>query len=136
VQPAPPDRPNFLGHPRFSTLNRFREPLEPGKSVVAYQEAINFTRFFGSIACDQPLEIVVSFSNDEVAPDGHWVTDANIDQLSYDAEERRHLYDPGKQAVTGKFFSMIFGRWLKIEARNTGKAPTRCLRLYVRGSVF
>lgn len=103
---------------------------------MGYQEAINFTRFFGSIACDQPLEVVISFSNDEVAPDGHWVTDDNINQLHYDAEERRHTYDPKKQAVTGKFISMILGRWLRIEVKNTGPAAPEFLRLFVRGSVF
>jgi hypothetical protein len=136
VQPAPPDKPNFLGHPRFAMLNRFVKPLEPGSTLVAYQEAINFTRFFGSIACDQPLEVVVTFSNDEVDDDGHYVTDENIYQLHYDAEERRHLYDPSKQAATGKFFSMIFGRWLRVEVKNVGTSPTGLLRLYVRGSVF
>ncbi len=136
VQPAPPDKPNFLGHPRFATLNRFKEPLEPGKSVVGFQEALNFTRFYGSIASDQSLEMTISFSNDEVAPDGYWVTDGNIFELNYDAEERRHQYDPKKQGATGKFFAIIFGRWLKIEIKNTGDKPTEFLRVYVRGSVF
>ncbi len=136
VQPAPPDKPNFLGHPRFASLNRFVKPLEPGESVVGYQEALNFTRFFGSMACDQSLEVTFSFSNDEVAPDGHWVTDDNIAKLNYDAEALRQLYQPDKQAQTGKYFVTIFGRWLKVEVKNTGKASTEFLRLFVRGSVF
>jgi hypothetical protein len=136
VQPAPPDKPNFLGHPRFSTLNRFKEPLAPGKSVVGYQEALNFTRFFGTIACDQKLLVIVSFSNDEVAADGHWVTDDNIHDLNYDAVEREHQYEPSKQGPTGKFIAIILGRWLKVEVKNVGDTDTKFLRVYVRGSVF
>lgn len=135
-QPAPPDKPNFLGHPRFSTINRFRESIAPGESVAGYQEALNFTRFFGTVACNQKLIVVVSFSNDEVAPDGHWVTDGSLHQLNYDAEERQHQYDPAKQGATGKFIALILGRWLKIEVKNVGDKPTESLRVYVRGSVF
>lgn len=136
VQPAPEDRPNFLTMPRFSLLNRFEKPLEPGQTVVGYQEAQNFTRFYGSIASDQPLEVTFTFSNDEVAPDGHWVTDENISRLNYDAEALRQLYDPAKQAQTGKYFVTIYGRWLKVEVKNTGKQATEQLRVFVRGSVF
>jgi hypothetical protein len=46
------------------------------------------------------------------------------------------LYDPKKQGPTGKYFSMIFGRWIRVEAKNIGEAPTKQLRIYVRGSVF
>lgn len=136
VQPRPPARKPFLNMPRFSALNRFRKPIKPGGSVVAYQEAQNFTRFYGSIASDQPLEVAFTFSNDEVAPDGHWVTDDNIDKLNYDAEALRQLYEPTKQAQTGKYFVMIFGRWLRVEVKNTGSKPTEILRVFVRGSVF
>ena len=141
VQPVPPDRetreghPNFFGRP-FSELNLFKEPIAPGTSVVAYHDAQPFTRFYGSSASDQALEILISFSNDEVAPDGHWVTDDNIAKLHYDAEALRQLYDPNKQGPTGKFFAMIFGRFLRVEIKNTGSAPTKVLRVYVRGSVF
>lgn len=136
MQPAPPDKSNFLGHPRFSTLNRFREPLEPGKSLVAYQEAINFTRFMGSIASDQKLEVTFAFSNDEVAPNGDWVNDDNLHELNYDAEALKQLYEPTKQAQTGKFFCTIFGRWLRVEVKSVGDAPTTWMRVITRGSVF
>lgn len=136
VQPAPPDEPNFLNMPRFSRLNRFTKPLEPGQVLVGYQEAQNFTRFYGSIACDQPLEVVFTFSNDEVAPDGQWVTDDNIHKLNYDAEALKQIYDPSKQAQTGKYFVTIYGRWLRVEVKPTGKVPTEFLRVFVRGSVF
>ena len=76
------------------------------------------------------------FSNDEVASDGHWVTDANIDKLHYDAEALKQLYDPKKQAQTGKFFVTIFGRFLRVEIKNVGESATKELRAYVRGSVF
>lgn len=136
VQPAPPLEPGFLGQPSFAKLNRFKKALEPGEIVVGYQEAQNFTRFYGSIASDQPLEVTFTFSNDEVAPDGHWVTDENIDKLHYDAEALKQLYEPTKQAQTGKYFVTIFGRWLEVKVKNAGKAPTNELRVFVRGSVF
>ncbi len=136
VQPAPPKKPGFLRQPAFADLNRFKEPLEPGKTFVGYQEAQNFTRFYGSIASDQPLEVTFTFSNDEVAEDGSWVTDENIATLNYDAEALKQLYDPKKQGATGKYFVTIFGRWLKVEIKNTGDKATEKLRVFVRGSVF
>jgi hypothetical protein len=141
VQPAPPDvtpkegQPDFLGQP-FSDVNRFDKPIEPGQSVVGYHDAQPFTRFYGSIASDQPLEVSISFSNDEVAPDGQPVNDDNIKELHYDAEALRQLYDPQKQGATGKYFVTIFGHWIRIEIKNTGEKATEKLRVYVRGSVF
>jgi hypothetical protein len=141
VQPSPPDmvpektRPDFLGRP-FSEMNRFREPIAPGAVVVGYHDAQPFTRFYGSIFADQPLTVTLSFSNDEVAADGHWITDDNIHELHYDAEALRQIYDPQKQGPTGKFFCTIFGRFLRVEVKNTGDAPTKELRVVVRGSVF
>lgn len=136
VQPAPEDRPNFLNMPRFSALNRFKQPLKPGDIVVGYQDAQNFTRFYGSIASNQKLEVTFTFSNDEVASDGHWVSDDNITTLNYDAEALRQLYDPAKTGASGKYFVTIFGRWLRVEVKNTGDGPTDFLRVFVRGSVF
>lgn len=136
VQPAPPDRTPFLGQPRFADLNRFEAPLDPGQSVVAYHDAQPFTRFYGSLASDQLLEMTLSFSNEETAEDGHWVTDDNIASLHYDAEALRQLYDPAKQAATGKFFATIFGRYIRVAVKNTGTAPTKTLRALIRGSVF
>lgn len=141
VQPAPPHvehekgRPNFLGRP-FSKTNRFREPITPGESVFGYHDAQPFTRFYGSIACDQPLDVTLTFSNDEVDEEGHPVSDHNISQLHYDAWGDRKLYDPSKQDQTGKLMSMIFGRWIRVEAKNLGKEPPAFMRIYVRGSVF
>ncbi len=141
VQPPPPSfplkdgMPDFLGRP-FSELNLWREPIASGKSVVGYHDAQPFTRFYGSIACDKKLQLTIAFSNDEVASDGCWVTDENIDSLNYDAIVLRQDYDPEKQALTGRFFVTIFGRWLKVEVANIDDAQTEMLRLYVRGSVF
>jgi hypothetical protein len=149
VQPPPPevdpddaddddDGPDFLGRP-FSEINRFEKPLEPGASFVGFHDAQPYTRFYGTLASDQPLEITLSFSNDEVDAKGVVVNDANVSTLNYDAEGVRQAYVPGneKTPVTGpKFFSMIFGRFLKVEIKNTGKEPTTMLRAYVRGSVF
>lgn len=111
------------------------EALEPGKALVAYHEAQNFTRFYGSAASDQLLEMVFSFSNDEVDENGHWVTDENIERLNYDAEALKKEIVPGKAAQSG-FLVTIFGRWLKVSVRNLGTEPTKFLRAYVRGSVF
>lgn len=120
----------------FSELNRFKDAIKPGESVVAFQDAQNFTRFYGSIACDQALEVICSFSNDEVASDGTHVTDDNIHKLNYDAEGLKQLYDPNKQAQTGKYFTTIYGRWLRVEIKNVGKDEPKFMRVYTRGSVF
>lgn len=141
VHPAPPDvepaqeLPNFFGRP-FSEMNRFREAIAPGQSVVAYHDAIPFTRFYGSIHCPQSLEVVLAFSNEEITADGHYVTDANIHELNYDAEALRQFYDPAKQGATGRFFCTIYGRFLRAEIKNVGTEPTSALRVFLRGSVF
>jgi hypothetical protein len=140
VQPPPPDiapdegMPNFVGAP-FSEINLWKKPIAPGTSVVGYHDAQPFTRFYGTVACDQPLEVMLTFSNDEVAADGHWVTDENISSLNYDGIGLRQLYDP-KKPETSKFFSMIFGRWIRVEIKNVGDRAPTFQRLYVRGSVF
>ena len=140
VQPPPPDvppkpgLPNFLGRP-FSELNLFREPIAPGASVVGYHDAQPFTRFYGSVACNVAVELVISFSNDEVAADGHWITDDNIKTLHYDALGLRQLCDPAKPD-SKRFFSMIFGRWIRVELKNVGDHATTELRAITRGSVF
>jgi hypothetical protein len=136
VQPRPPKKKAFLNMRPFSELNLFEKAIEPGKSVVAYQDAQNFTRFYGSIAGDQKLEVTFSFSNEEVDEKGDWITDGNIATLNYDAEALKQLYDPAKQGASGKYFVTIFGRWLKVEVKNLGEAPTEKLRVFVRGSVF
>lgn len=141
MQPSPPDtkpengKPNFAGRP-LSELNLFKEPIAPGTSAVGYHDAQPFTRFYGSVASDQPLDVTITFSNDEVDPEGRVVRDDNIDKLHYDAEALRQLYDPKKQGPTGKYFVTIFGRWIRVEVKNTGDAPTKELRVFVRGSVF
>jgi hypothetical protein len=136
VQPAPPKKKPFLNMRPFSALNRFEKSIEPGKSVVAYQDAQNFTRFYGSIACDQRLEVTFSFSNEEVDGGGDWITDDNIASLNYDAEAVKQMYEPTKQGASGKYFVTIYGRWLKVEVKNVGDKPTEKLRVFVRGSVF
>lgn len=136
VFPQPPDKPNFLTHPRFTMINRMSEPLPPGGSVCGYHSAQNFTRFLGTIACDQKLEMTFSFSNDEVAKDGHWVTDEGMPALNYDGEALKVSYDPTKQSATGKFVVTIYGRWLRVEIKNVGDKAAQIMRMYVRGSVF
>jgi hypothetical protein len=141
VLPAPPDTdvaeegPNFLGRP-FSEMNLLKNPIGSNEAVVGYHDAQPFTRFYGTIACDQPLEVTISFSNDDVDAKGIVVNDDNISTLHYDGEALKQLYDPKKQGPTGKFFVTIYGRFLRVEVKNVGAAPTKELRAYVRGSVF
>lgn len=141
VLPKPPDvglepgRPNVLGRP-FAELNRFEKDLAPNEILVGYHDAQPFTRFYGSIACDQPLDVSITFSNDEVDDQGRLVSDDNLDKLHYDAQGARQVYDPAKQEQSGKIFSMIFGRWIRVEIKNLGDKPPTFLRLYIRGSVF
>jgi hypothetical protein len=136
VQPIPPDQEPFFGQPRFSSLNRFDKPLEPGQVVAAYHDAQPFTRFYGSVASDQPLEMTLSFSNEETAADGRYVTDENIASLNFDAEALKQMYEPAKQGPTGKYFCTIFGRYFRVQVKNVGTKPTDFLRVFVRGSVF
>lgn len=140
-QPAPPivpisvGVPNFLGR-SFWEMNQFKEPISTDGSVIGHHDAQPFTRFYGTLFCDQPLEFTILFSNDEVSPDGRVVCDDNIHELHYDGEALRQRYDPKKQAATGKFFVTIYGRFLRAEVKNLGPDPTRELRVFVRGSVF
>ncbi len=143
VLPAPPDvepvegLPDFLGRP-FSELNRWTSSsaLKSNESLVGFHDAQPFTRFYGSIACDQLLDISLTFSNDEVDSAGYVVCDDNLSKLNYDAHGVRQLYDPKRQEQTGKLFTMIFGRWIRIEIKSVGDQEPTYLRVYIRGSVF
>lgn len=141
VQPPPPDvppgaeMPDFVGAP-FSEINLWKKPLAPDASVIAYHDAQPFTKFYGSVACDQPLEVTLTFSNDEVDEKGHWITDENIGQLHYDALGQRQNFDPKKPEQSSKIFTLILGRWLRVEIKNMGTRAPEFLRAYVRGSVF
>lgn len=108
----------------------------PNESLRAFHDAQPFTRFYGSVACDQPLDISLVFSNEEVDARGHVVCDENLSQLNYDAWGAHQGYDPKKQEQTGKIFSMIFGRWIRVEIKNVGEAEPTFLRVFLRGSVF
>jgi hypothetical protein len=136
VWPRPPAAEPFYGSPPFDKLNRMAEPLAADAAVVGYHEAQGFTRFYGTIASDQPLDVSFRFSNDEVAPDGHWVNDENLALLNYDGWALRQAYEPGKQEQTGKYLVTIYGRWLRVQIRNMGVEPATFCRVYVRGSVF
>jgi hypothetical protein len=136
VQPRPPVGKPFFGQPPFSTLNLFEKPLEPGAVVSAFHDAQPFTRFYGSVACDQPLEMTLSFSNEETDANGDYVTDDNIAGLNFDAEALKQMYEPTKQGPTGKYFCTIFGRYFRVQIKNVGPKPTEFLRVFVRGSVF
>ena len=136
VWPRPPRKRGFLGSPSFAKRNLAKAKLKAGEEVVAYHDATSFTRIFGSIACDQPLEVTVDFANDECDDEGNPVSDANIAKLHYDAQALKQAYDPDKQAATGKYFTMIFGRWLRVTVKNTGSKDAKLLRVFARGSVF
>lgn len=117
-------------------MNQWCQPIAPGEAAVAFHDAQPFTRFYGSIFCDVSLDVSLAFSNDEVDAEGSFVTDDNIGSLNYDALGVRQLYDPAKQEQTGRFFALIFGRWIRVEIKNVGSRPTSILRAYLRGSVF
>ncbi len=127
--------PDFLGRP-FSELNRFKDPIRPGASVVGHHDAQPFTRFYGSICADAKLDVTLMFSNDEVSSDGRVVRDDNIVELNYDVLGVRQLYDPTKHEQSSKIFSLIFGRWIRIEIKNVGDREPTFLRIFIRGSVF
>ncbi len=136
VWPRPPAKDNFFGQPRFDDLNLAVGPLKNGESLFAYHEAQNFTKIYGSVFADQPLEVTFSFSNDEVDKNGDYVTDETLPSLSFDAEALKMAYDPAKQSATGKYLVILYGRWLRVEVKNVGKAPTEIMRVIARGSVF
>lgn len=111
-------------------------PLEPNESVAAYHDAQGFTRFMGTVIADQPLEVSICFSNDEVDDDGHPVSDENISNLHYDSVKTK-MFDPAKSKGVGEeIYVIIAGRWLKVSVKNVGKEPIEWMRAYVRGSVF
>lgn len=136
VQPAPPDEAPFNGQPRFALFNRFEKELQPEQIVSAYHDAQAFTRFYGSIASDQPLELTLSFSNEETAKDGQYITDDNIVDLNFDAEALKQAYDPSQQAQTGLYTSLVYGRYLRVDVKNIGYKPTGFMRVFVRGTVL
>ncbi len=132
--PRPPDCPPFKSLPAFGPRNRALEALAPGAAIVGYHSAANFTRFLGSLACDQPLSLLVQFSNDEVAPDGNYVQDSNVATLNWDLLAAEKSYKPG-ESHSG-FWAIRLGKWLRVEVTNLGDKPTSFLRVYVRGSTL
>ena len=134
--PRPPKRRGWKSQPSFDRLNKMTAPLKPGESVVQYHDAQGFTRFMGTMYSDQPLEVEVAFSNDEVDDEGYPVTDENISKLHYDGLDNPKAYDPEKQAASGKIYVIIAGRWLRVSVTNKGKKPTEKMRVNMRGSVF
>lgn len=141
VWPLPPDRPNFKTLPKLSELNlleKYRgqsEVLRPGEDVTWYHSALQFSRLFGSLACDQPIEFSYHFSNDEVyEKTGHWITDATLPFLNYDVVAKEGTYKPGERH-TGHFM-IIVGRWLRVRFKNVGDAPIKFIRAYARGIPF
>lgn len=137
VHPTPPDNGKlFLGQSVFSYLNKYTTELLPNKCSISYHDAQPFTRIYGSVACDQPLEVSFSFSNEEMDSYGNYICDDNISSLNYDAEALKHMYDPTKQSASGKYFVLIYGRWMRVCVQNTGINPASFVRVFVRGSVF
>lgn len=134
--PRPPVKDPFPGFLSFDEVNLAKGPLGVGETFSACHDGIGFTRLFFTVKCTQPLEIVLSFSDDEVDDEGNPVTDDNLSKLDYYVEAKRHLYDPTKHERTCKWFAIVDGRWLRIEIKNTGDKPVKSLKAYLRGSVF
>jgi hypothetical protein len=134
VWPRPPDKDPFTASsPRFAETNLIEAPLAPGESLFGYHSVQGCTRLYDSIVSDQPMVMTYEFSNDEVGPDGSWVTDETMPLLHYDVLERETEYKPGERKG---HWTLILGRWLRVTVKNVGNAPTKELRCYVRGSVF
>ena len=118
----------------FNILNNLSEPLKPGEVLEWYHSVQSFSRIFGSLASDQPLEYWYYYSNDETSADGHWVTDDTIHTLNWDITAKEGTYKPGDKS-TG-IFLIITGRWLKFRLKHNGTEPVTFLRAYTRGMVF
>lgn len=132
VWPRPPEMPPFKSLPRFSELNLATDTLAPGESFTAHHSVLGCTRLYTSMVSDQPLSVTFEFSNDEVGPDGSWVTDVTLPQLHWDVVETK-LSQPADRKG---HWILILGRWLRVTVKNVGDAPAEELRVYVRGSVF
>jgi hypothetical protein len=121
--------------------NTMGVPLGPGETITGFASAINFTRFYGSIFADQPLQLVLSFGNDEdhALPDPRYPDTEELQDLTDPADAH---YDVVAQEVMSEggagegFFCIIYGKWLKIEITNTGDEPVKVLRCFTRASVF
>lgn len=145
------------GDPR----NTLFEPLAAKGTAVLWGSAVNFTRYYGSIHSDQPVEVAFDFAGDskvlvqkpgilgdlevdQSLPENirHFyparnglrdVTDEDLKALHYDA---RAIEVSCKANSSAKFVVTIYGLYLRVTARNLGESPAHSLRLYVFGSVF
>lgn len=62
--------------------NTIDQPLAPGaEGVVLHGVAQNFTRFYGTVAADQPLDVTFSFSNEERVLVTGWTAVGGISTL-------------------------------------------------------
>jgi len=118
--------------PNFAETNLATEALAPGESFVAHHSALGCTRLYTSFACDQPLEVSFEFSNDEIGPDGSWVTDDTLPLLNWDVLDAK-TYKVGERRG---HWILILGRWLRVTVKNTGTKSIKEMRVYCRGSVF
>lgn len=133
VWPRPPDQPPFKASmPRFSETNLADRALAPKDQFVTHHSVLGCTRLYVSFFADQPLDVAFEFSNDEVGPDGSWVTDKTMPELNWDVLDGK-TYKVGERKG---HWILILGRWLRVTVKNTGVAPVDGLRVYVRGSVF
>jgi hypothetical protein len=133
VWPRPPVMPPFKASmPNFAATNLADRALAAGNTFVAHHSALGCTRLYTSFAADQPLEISFEFSNDEIGPDGSWVTDATLPLLNWDVLDAK-TYKVGDHKGN---WILILGRWLRVTVKNTGTKSIKEMRVYCRGSVF
>lgn len=139
------------------------KPPAVGESVVLYGHAVNFTRYYGSIFCSQPLVLSMDFASDlKVAPidpdpvfqgrtfdlaldhsfrklfpveDGlREITDEDLPGLNYDARTPEIKYSPEQGGL--KFFQIIYGTYLRLTLTHKGTEPITALRFACCCSVF
>lgn len=118
------------------SVNMLKKPLEAKGESIGHHSAQNFTRFYGSIFSDVPIQLLFDFANDDFTKDGKHPLDKDLPLLNYDANALIHAYDPEKPQMGSKFLVTIYGKWLRVTLRNTSDKPSEVLRVHVRGSVF
>lgn len=142
VFPKPKELPRVARHGAPENLmpvpsaNLLFKKLDANQAVIGCHSAQNFTRFYGSILADVPIQMLFDFSNDDFNVNGQHPVDKDLPELNYDANALIHSYDPEKPQMGSKFLVTIYGKWLRVTLKSLSDKPSEVLRVHVRGSVF
>lgn len=118
------------------SMNLMRGDPVKGQVLVGCHSAQNFTRFYGSVYADTPVQLTYEFSNDEYNESGTHPLDNDLPNLHYDAEAQIVQFDPLKPGIGSKQLVTIYGKWLRVTLKFLGETQPSQLRVYIRGSVF